>query len=274
MKTLTLVLFSIVSNFSYAFESYYPQKSLDILLNEKTTSTEIQNELFNILNKVHIINEHGEDELTDSCPIDKKCYSQSENVTYKMARIELFGSLHLEKNKEGYFLKDLYCNQTITENEGVGPGLIPDSNIMNCEHTWPQSKFTTEFPNSLQKSDLHHLFPVNTRANSTRSNLPFAEVNGRVVNNNCTDSKQGNAIGTKIKSFEPPTEHRGNVARALFYFSTRYKMTIDETEKKYLKKWHSEDPVDETERVRNEKIMNYQGNRNPYIDFPELVERI
>lgn len=274
MKTYAVILLSILLNFSYATDSYYPQHSLEIILNKNTQTEDLEAELFNVLNKVHIINENGEDELGESCPIDRNCYSQKNDITYKMARIELFGSLHLEENPQGYFVKDAYCNQIITEKNGVGPKKIPDSSLLNCEHTWPQSKFSSDFPNNLQKNDLHHLFPVSMKANSTRSNHPFAEVEGKTVNNNCTDSKIGNALGTNIKSFEPPTEHRGNVARAIFYFSVRYKMPIDSTQKQYLTKWHSEDPVDNEERVRNEKIMNYQGNRNPFIDFPELVERL
>jgi hypothetical protein len=36
-------------------------------------------------------------------------------------------------------------------------------------------------------------------------------------------------------------------------------------------KWHEEDPVDEFEIQRNQVIYAYQRNRNPFIDYPELV---
>jgi hypothetical protein len=38
-----------------------------------------------------------------------------------------------------------------------------------------------------------------------------------------------------------------------------------------LYQWHLDDPVDPTEIFRNDKIESQQGNRNPYVDFPELV---
>ncbi len=38
-----------------------------------------------------------------------------------------------------------------------------------------------------------------------------------------------------------------------------------------FKQWHLLDPVDDFERNRNNVIYTYQGNRNPFIDYPEFV---
>ena len=74
--------------------------------------------------------------------------------------------------------------------------------------------------------------------------------------------------------FEPPTEHRGNVARSLFYFAVRYKLFIDPAEEMILKLWHKADPIDAAELARHETIAKYQKVRNTFLDFPELVDRI
>jgi deoxyribonuclease-1 len=87
-------------------------------------------------------------------------------------------------------------------------------------------------------------------------------------------SKIGIEIGPDIKSFKPPVEHVGKETRAIYYFATRYKMDIDPTYEKCLEIWNAEDPVDQEELERNEKIMQLQGNHNPFIDYPELVNRL
>lgn len=74
--------------------------------------------------------------------------------------------------------------------------------------------------------------------------------------------------------FEPPAKHKGNVARALFYFAIRYNHPIDANQESFLRQWHKEDPVDQDERERNQLISRYQNNRNLFIDRSELVEQI
>ena len=76
------------------------------------------------------------------------------------------------------------------------------------------------------------------------------------------------------KRFEPREVHRGNVARALFYFSVIYDQPIEPFEEVVLRQWHIDDPVDQRERERNQKIATIQLSRNPFIDYPDLVERI
>ncbi|TDP55400.1 endonuclease I [Bacteriovorax stolpii] len=192
---------------------------------------------------------------------------------YNPAKKALFGQLHLEKGPEGYFVKDLYCEINYTK--GVGPGNMPDQNQLNCEHTWPQSKFTKAFPNELQKSDLHHLFPTDSKANSTRGNFEFADVVKNENLSNCDASRSGASVTSGGHTyFEPPTSHKGNVARAIFYFSIRYKMPIGDAQEEFLRRWNQLDPVDDAEMARNNAIEKLQGNRNPFIDHPELIDQI
>ena len=38
--------------------------------------------------------------------------------------------------------------------------------------------------------------------------------------------------------------------------------------------WHCEEEVTQEEITRNDRVQKWQGNRNPFIDYPELVEEI
>lgn len=125
--------------------------------------------------------------------------------------------------------------------------------------------------NGIAKSDLHHLFPVDSPTNSIRSSLPFCDVIESKWSN--SQSKRGfNSF--KEHCFEPPEQHKGNVARALFYFSVRYQMPIDDNQESYLRKWCKQDPIDQDEIDRNDKIKSFQYNSNPFIERPELIEQI
>jgi len=188
----------------------------------------------------------------------------------------IFGRVDLKQDNRGYFIQDVYCNLLVRNR--VGPTKIPANNEMNVEHTWPQSKGAKREP---LRGDIHHLFPTNSRANSTRGNHIFGEIdNGENVATNCLDSVKGKVLDpatgerTRIHGFQPPVEHRGNVARAIFYVSAGYRYQISSLEEYYLRKWHKDDPVDQQEQDRNDAIEKAQGNRNPFIDFPEIVNRI
>lgn len=176
--------------------------------------------------------------------------------------------------KTSRYIEDLYCEKKITEKDGVGVLKIPNYKKVNCEHLWPQSRFNLNKKIKNQKNDFHHLFPVNSQSNTIRSSNIMAEVSGKYVNKNCLSSKFGYAIGTNIRAFEPPSNIKGDIARALFYFSINYKMPISNIEENYLRRWHEADPVSEDEKQRNNTIFNIQKNRNPFIDAPKLVDLI
>jgi len=41
-----------------------------------------------------------------------------------------------------------------------------------------------------------------------------------------------------------------------------------------LRQWHGNDSVSAKETSRNTAIKSIQGNRNPFVDYPELVDLI
>lgn len=174
------------------------------------------------------------------------------NVSYKRARDIMFGELD---NRDGW-VECVYTGRKLKTM------VTPNAADMNTEHTWPQSKGAV----GIAKSDLHHLFPTDSRSNSRRGSLPFGKVDGAYW-------EQGGSKTDK-SVFEVRKKSRGDTARAMFYFSVRYNKRIDPAQEAVLKRWHKEDPVDKEEINRNNKIHNYQNNRNPFIDRPEFVDLI
>lgn len=179
---------------------------------------------------------------------------------YTEAREVMFSELD---NIDGYAI----CVYTAKKVKTNG---IPNAGTMNCEHSWPQSKFGSQ-DSGTKKTDMMHIYPSDSRTNSRRGNNPFGEVK------KSSWSQNGSKYGTDSKGrtvFEPRDEHKGDVARAMMYFSVRYNMPIDSAQEETFRKWNKLDPVTEREFLRNSMVEDYQYNRNPFIDCPELIDNI
>ena len=137
----------------------------------------------------------------------------------------------------------------------------------NTEHTFPQSLFSSMEP---MRSDMFHLFPTDESANNKRSNYPFGVVT------NPTWSNGGSKFDQNTNTFEPRDLHKGDVARAMFYFVTRYQNynSFLDGQEQILRQWHKTFLPTQVERRRCNDIYTYQKNRNPFIDYPQFVDRI
>jgi hypothetical protein len=148
----------------------------------------------------------------------------------------------------------------------------PTTCSFSTEHSWPQSRGAEDEP---ARSDMHHLFPTENLANIMRSNNLYGET--ACTGAGCQWSVGGSELGLRVdgvKVFEVRPSFRGDVARAQFYFAVRYGYTIDPIVESTLRGWHEADPVDERERIRNERIRVLQNNRNPFVDRPDFVDGI
>ncbi len=166
----------------------------------------------------------------------------------------------------------------------------------NREHSLPKSWFggSSSHPGY---TDLFHLYPTDIRVNGQRSSFPFGVcANGTRLSNGGIVAK--GKLGASTYSgysgtvFEPDDEYKGDFARSYFYMATCYNDEIAKWTQgnlggtsypvfstwtlQMLLEWHRLDPVSQKEIARNEAIYSseYQGNRNPYIDYPELVEYV
>lgn len=157
-------------------------------------------------------------------------------------------------------------------------GMTPTS--WNREHVWAQSLSLKWFETSGAGADLHHIRPTNGVVNSTRNNNKFGEVaDGKTVYfaGDSTAAVAGKYGGGY---FEPNDDVKGDVARIIFYLFTRYPQSDSHTwasiasSYELLKTWHMADPVSSMEISRNNEIFSIQGNRNPFIDYPDYATMI
>lgn len=184
---------------------------------------------------------------------------------------------------------DMYSDCTWSFGSGQCGNYKNECDCYNREHSFPKSWFDDAKP---MYSDLFHLYPTDGKVNGMRSNYPFGEV-GSATYTSKNGSKLGQSItpGYSGKVFEPVDEYKGDFARSYFYMATRYEDKIanwdncpicngsstqafDDWVVDLLLKWHREDPVSQKEIDRNDAVYKHQKNRNPFIDYPVLVEKI
>ncbi|MBQ0076355.1 MAG: endonuclease [Bacteroidales bacterium] len=162
---------------------------------------------------------------------------------------------------------------------------------IQIEHCFPKSWWNRT--NNDAYKDLFHLNPADGSANGSKGNNPpgFVEKDEKKFSNVFKSGKM-NVNGKDIAVFEIADCYKGDFARAYFYIATAYEdynwyeSTCGEymDNSSYLEfrpwlidvllTWHRLDPVSKKEVNRIDQISSIQHNRNPYIDYPELVEYI
>lgn len=194
---------------------------------------------------------------------------------------------------EGFFSTDRNADSTIIDMYSPlvrrfnGFGSVSG---MHIEHSLPKSWWGAHENNAYK--DLFHLYPADGATNSLKNNLPLGEVAGTPTFDNTVTKIGKNGFGNIYNEscFEPADEFKGDFARSYFYIATIYQsfanlwnspMMRNNTypvwtpwAKDLLLKWHRQDPVSAKELARIEAVYNIQGNRNPFIDYPELAEYI
>ena len=158
---------------------------------------------------------------------------------------------------------------------------------MNIEHSFPKS-WWGKAQNQAYK-DLYNLMPCESKINSTKSNYPMGEVVSGDKGNGFTKVGKG-PDGNMY--WEPADKWKGEFARGYMYMATTYQNltwtgaqalqilqqgdypTLQEWAYKLYIQWAKEDPVDALEVKRNNDVSKIQGNRNPFVDFPNLMEYI
>ncbi len=166
-----------------------------------------------------------------------------------------------------------------------------NTSALNKEHTVPKSWWggsTSSGPGC----DIFNVIPSEQKANSAKSNYPLGEIEGKAsFDNGVTRIGESGVSGYSGLVFEPKDDYKGDFARIYFYVATCYpdlawntnnakamtnstELTLQSWIIPMLLEWSANDPVDAAETQRNEDIYKQQGNRNPFIDYPSLIDYI
>ena len=162
-------------------------------------------------------------------------------------------------------------------------GVWDSGKTWNREHTWPQSKGADK--SIPMGHDMQSVRPTHTSVNSSRGNDAYGE-SGSYYDPDEVSINNSYYVSSNLGSY------RGDAARVILYDYIVYGKAGGHQNSLYngnaqlldklgtsgvfqsipvLLKWHMNDPISLTEMVRNDGAQNYQGNRNPFIDYPELA---
>lgn len=197
------------------------------------------------------------------------------------------------KTWSGFLKTDLLTDNTVLDRYSGIERYFDGTNAvegMNIEHSFPKSWWKGYENNAYR--DLFHLYPSDGYTNTLKGNLPLGVVKQPATFDNGVSKIGLNSFGTDYTAncFEPADEYKGDFARSYFYIVTAYENfeswwtspmlennrwpVFNQWALSLLLEWHRNDPVSSLELERQENVYQIQGNRNPYIDYPELIEYI
>ena len=230
---------------------------------------------------------------------DEALMSALRNIIYNHKEVSYTSGLlnafkKTDTDARGYII-DIYSNcQYKPSDNGSSASHMGEG--YNREHSFPRSWFNGAV--APMNTDVFHIYPTDIKVNSQRSNNPYgvcASGTRLSYGNYVAKGKLGKCTypGYSGTVFEPDDEYKGDLARTFFYMVTCYKNELpswpgsdqlDYSRNKYkafstwtinmLMEWTRMDPVSDKEIKRNEAVYSIQGNRNPFIDHPELAEYI
>jgi hypothetical protein len=198
------------------------------------------------------------------------------------------GFFHTDRDTTTNLVLDMYSLETRYFNPTKPTTSVLELDI---EHMFPKSWWGGDVNEAY--CDLFHLVPADYSANRSKSNHAPGIPSDTTFWNGSFATGSGTAYGLQ-KVFCPADEYKGDFARAYFYIVTCYGDSLQWTNsgdaakamtnnhwqefkpwlRDLLLEWHRIDPVSEKEKLRAIEVNKIQGNRNPFIDYPQLVDYI
>ncbi|MFP4125606.1 MAG: endonuclease I family protein [Alphaproteobacteria bacterium] len=175
-----------------------------------------------------------------------------------------------------------YSGRTAAAADKVSAARNPDHDGegWNREHLWPRSRGVGE--DGPAATDLHHIRATDVACNAERGARAFDR--GGTPIDGCRFRRDGDSV-------EPRDGIKGDVARMLFYMDVRYDGADGTPDLELVRgaggedantlgdlcrllAWHTADPLEGSELDRHARIVAQQGNRNPFVDRPDLADKL
>ena len=202
---------------------------------------------------------------------------------------------YTDVNEDGT-IHDYYSKTTHYHMGDANKNYSAEGDSFNREHSIPKSWWGGSKAN--QGCDVYIVVPTDGYVNNRRSSFPFGLTDGETYKSHGDYCKLGPSLISSYNStdvFEPGDDKKGDFARIYFYALTKWdnawnwtqgnggstfsgslntNMGLTDYALNLFLQWHSKDPVDDYERNKNDVAVQYQHNRNPYVDHPEWVNSI
>ena len=203
----------------------------------------------------------------DCSSLDRALKSTQHRPKYKYRRARKILFTKLAPQLDDGDITTLYSARRRSARRGTAP------QGLNCEHLLPRAWMGSKRHKNYKyiEADLHNLFPSEIKTNSRRGHLAFGAVTGQTQYRIGIDSTIGeSAQGEEV--IEPRPQVRGDIARALLYMALRWDIPIAKFQDlNTLQRWSKLDPPSQREERRDQLIAKLQGNHNPFVSCPQLV---
>ena len=261
--------------------------------------------------QAHVGSDEGKDAYKTY--IDKQTDYYTGTYTYtsliSLTNDALFGRLNTlmettckHKKGSGYDYDDLRYEYVNVDRDLNNPGQIilyyngathtgvwDAGKTWNREHTWPQSKGAYPADGPINW-DMQSVRPASASQNSGRGNTAYGEgpgyydpdediqIDNKNYNPNNLGTYHGDCARVIMYDYLVYGEAGGHTADGFYTGSAQLLSKLGSSgvfeSLHIMLKWHMQDPPSLTEMVRNDGAQDYQGNRNPLIDYPELAIQV
>jgi len=168
------------------------------------------------------------------------------------------------------------------------PGRLPDGYVWGTLVPSEWWGYDTAMSGAV-RTDLYNAFPLSDDVVKHRSDFTPGIVTSVSYKTPYWSAGTGEISGTVTNLYEPPESFKGELARIYFYMAVMYHQPswtprgfmmftaesypgLSKYAVKLLTGWHKAYPVADCEIERSDAIEKLQGNRNPFVDYPELAD--